>query len=226
MTNVIAMLPARMGSKRLAKKNLRKLAGIPLITRAIRKCQSAGCFDEIWVNSEHSAFGDVAAAEGARFHQRPEALGSDTATSEQFVYEFLMVHPCDYVVQVHSIAPLLTASDVSSFVKELAQGSWDCLLSVQHIQIECAYQNDPVNFTFETKTNSQDLLPIQRICWSITGWRRDTYLRAVEDGRCATYAGRVGFSPVSALAAHVIKTEDDLRIAEALLPMVVSDAVR
>ena len=54
-----------MGSQRLKQKNLRELAGVPLIVRAIRKCKAAGVFDEIWVNSEHPDFGPVAGAEGA-----------------------------------------------------------------------------------------------------------------------------------------------------------------
>ena len=102
------MIPARMGSQRLKQKNLRELAGVPLITRAIRKCKAAGVFDEIWVNSEHLAFGEIALAEGVQFHRRPEALGNNQATIEQFVREFLEAHPCEFVVQVHSIAPLLT----------------------------------------------------------------------------------------------------------------------
>jgi len=96
---------------------------------------------------------------------------------------------------------------------------WDCLLSTEPIQIECAYQDMPVNFSWEAKTNSQDLHPVQRISWSITAWRRSTFLEAAAAGRCATYAGRVGFFPVSQMASHVIKTADDLRIAEALLPL-------
>ena len=217
---IIAMIPARMGSQRLKQKNLRELAGVPLITRAIRKCRAAGVFDEVWVNSEHPAFGDMAAAEGANFHRRPEALGDNQATSEQFVAEFLQAHACDFVVQVHSIAPLLSRADVRGFVGELRRDAWDCLLSAEPIQIECAYRGQPVNFTFAAKTNSQDLEPVQRISWSITAWRRATFLQAVAAGACATYAGRVGFHPVSHLAGLVIKTEDDLRQAEALLPLV------
>src|SRR3954469_19566323 len=107
MGNVIAMIPARMGSQRLPKKNLRTLRGVPLIVRAIRKCQEAGCFDEIWVNSENEAFAPIAEEEGVRFHQRPAELGNNQATSEEFVTEFFRAHDCERLAQVHSIAPLL-----------------------------------------------------------------------------------------------------------------------
>lgn len=217
---ILAMIPARMGSQRLTRKNMRKLGGVPLITRAIRKCVAAGVFDAIWVNSEHPDFGAVARAEGVQFHQRPQALGSDQATSEQFVAEFLRTHPCEWVIQVHSIAPLLTVVDIRRFVQELRTGPWDCLLSTEAIQIECVYQGRPVNFSFAEKTNSQDLTPVQRLCWSISAWRRAVFLAAVASGACATYAGRIGFFQVNQLAGHVIKTEADLRLAEALLPLI------
>jgi CMP-N-acetylneuraminic acid synthetase len=215
----IAIIPARMGSQRLKQKNLRLLGGIPLITRAIRKCRAAGVFDQIWVNSEHPAFAQIAADEGVMFHQRPTELGSHTATSEEYIAEFLEKRPCEYLFQVHSIAPLLTVDEVRRFVRHMTEANLDCLLSDEEIQIECAFQGRPVNFTFKEKTNSQELDPIQRICWSITGWRREPYLAAFRAGLCATYAGTVGFFPIDRLAAHVIKTEADLRMAEVLLPL-------
>lgn len=215
----IAMIPARMGSQRLKQKNLRELGGVPLIARAIRKCQAAGVFDEIWVNSEHEAFGEIAAAEGAQFHKRPADLANNVATSEQFVYEFFQAHPCDLLFQVHSIAPLLTAADTAAFVRAMNTGGFDVMLSCVHEQIECACDGVPINFTFAEKTNSQELKPIQRITWSITGWRRATYLAAADAGKTATYAGRVGFYPIDRLGGHIIKTEEDLQFAEALLPL-------
>ena len=214
------MIPARMGSQRLAKKNLRELDGIPLIIRAIRKCIASKSFDEIWVNSEHPDFGPIALQEGVQFHQRPEHLGNNQATSEQFVAEFLDNHSCDLLFQVHSIAPLLTVRDITSFVSAMSTSDYDCLLSADEIQIECMYQAEPVNFSLDEKTNSQDLTPIQRISWSITGWRRETFLRAIAKQECATYSGNVGCFPINRLAGHVIKTEADLALAEALLPFV------
>ena len=213
----IAMIPARMGSQRLKQKNLRELGGVLLITRAIRKCLAAGVFDEVWVNSEHLTFGEIAAQEGVRFHRRPAELASSTATSEQYVYEFLKAHPCDYLFQVHTIAPLLTAEQVAGFVQAMLHSDYDVLLSVVNEQIECAIDGQPINFTFDRKTNSQELTPVQRVTWSITGWRRTPYVAAYDAGECAAYAGRVGFFPISRPAGHIIKTEEDVRIAEALL---------
>ena len=91
------------------------------------------------------------------------------------------------------------------------------MLSCIEDQIEVAFQGVPVNFTFAEKTNSQDLTPVQRITWSITGWTRETFLAANAAGQTATYAGSVGFFPVSAISGHVIKTQSDLDVAEALL---------
>jgi len=217
MGKTIAMIPARMGSQRLARKNLRELQGVPLIIRAIRKCHEAGCFDEVWVNSEDLSFGPIAEAENARFHQRPEELGDNDATSEDFVEEFFRVHDCERLVQVHSIAPLLTAAEVRGFVSAWATSQNEVMLSCICDQIEVAYQGRPVNFTFAEKTNSQNLAPVQRITWSITGWKRATFLAAKDAGKTATYYGKVGFFPVSAISGHVVKTQRDLEVAEALL---------
>lgn len=213
----IAMIPARMGSQRLPKKNLAFLDGVPLIVRAIRKCKAVGLFDEIWVNSEHPDFGDIAEAEGVNFHHRPEALGDNAATSEQFVTEFLQKHECTYVVQVHSIAPLLSEADTRAFVETLHGGEYDVIMSVVDENLECLYQGAPVNFTFDEKTNSQDLEPVRRIVWAITAWRRTTFLQAAAAGDCATYAGKIGYSPVDRMAGHVIKTQEDLDVAAALI---------
>ncbi|MGI3170746.1 cytidylyltransferase domain-containing protein [Pseudooceanicola sp. C21-150M6] len=213
----VAMIPARMGSQRLKKKNLAPLAGQPLITHAIEKCVQSGCFDEVYVNSENAEFAQYAEAYGAKFYQRPEQLGDSVSTSEQFVYDFLKQVDCDAMVQVHSIAPLLTMEEVRDFTTAFVASDAEVMLSCIEDQIEVAYQNQPVNFTFAEKTNSQDLKPVQRVTWSITGWRAKPYIDAVEAGRIGTYNGRIEFYPVSAISGHVIKTQTDLDIAEALL---------
>ena len=171
------------------------------------------------MNSEHEDFRTIAETEGVYFHKRPKELGDNQTTNEKFIVEFLEKHQCNLLYQVHSIAPLLTVNDILSFVDHMEPSDYDCLLSTEEIQIECAFKNKPVNFSFASKTNSQELVPIQRVNWSISGWKKDTFLSAVNFGRCATYSGKVVFYPISRFAAHVIKTEADLEFAEAVLPL-------
>jgi CMP-N-acetylneuraminic acid synthetase len=173
----------------------------------------------VYVNSEHEAFGEIAAQEGVLFHRRPAELANNIATSEQFVYEFMSKVPSDYVFQVHSIAPLLKAEEVRAFTEAMITGGYDSMLSCVHEQIECAMDGQPLNFRFSEKTNSQELTPIQRITWSITGWRSAAYMAAADAGETATYAGKIGFHPIGRLAGHIIKTQEDLDIARALWPL-------
>jgi hypothetical protein len=92
-------------------------------------------------------------------------------------------------------------------------------MSVVDENLECVFRGEPVNFTLGEKTNSQDLEPVRRIVWAITAWRRTIFLEAKAAGGCATYAGKIGYVSVDRMAGHVIKTQDDLELAEALLPL-------
>tara|TARA_B100001123_G_C15290028_1_gene1017137 strand:+ start:1315 stop:1986 length:672 start_codon:yes stop_codon:yes gene_type:complete len=219
----ICMIPARMGSQRLKKKNLRIINNTTLIAFAIKRCHKANVFDEIWVNSEHTDFAPIAEEEQAHFHLRPEELGSNSTTSEQYIYEFLSQHTCDWLFQVHSIAPLLTPKNISKFVKYSITSNHDTILSYIPEQIECALNGHPINFDFQNKINSQELEPIQRITWSITAWRADCYMKAFEAEKCATYSGNVSLFPVDRISGHVIKTEEDLQYATSLLPLIKSE---
>lgn len=214
------MIPVRMGSQRLREKNLKEINGESLLALAIRKCVQAKVFDEIWVNSESDVLGKIAQDAGVNFYKRPTVLANNQATSEGFVADFLTHRSCEYLIQVHSIAPLLSIGEIIRFVEHIKKGDVSTLLSVEDIQIECVYGEKPVNFRFGEKTNSQDLQPIRRISWSITGWSRTSYLNAFKSGLCATYSGQIGYFQLSKLASHVIKVEEDLRIAELLLPII------
>lgn len=216
MPKIIAMIPARLGSQRLKQKNLLEIDGVPLIVRAMRKASAMDCFDEVWVNSEADVIGDLARAEGVNFHKRPEHLGGNTTSSEQFVDEFLTVHPCDYLVQVHSIAPLLSRDEISRFVTELTTAGHDTLLSGVPEQIQCMMGGQALNFSITGMDATQELVPIDRISWSLTGWRAGSYRATVEAGGCATFHGKLGFFPLSRPGGMVVKYEEDYLIIKAL----------
>lgn len=214
---LIAMIPARLGSQRIPRKNLRYLGEKPLLQYPIELSLSSGLFDEVWVNSESQLIGQLAEKCGARFHLRPEALGSNTATNQQFTEEFLQHRDCDYVFMVNSTSPLLRPETLKDFVAYVKKQQPDTCLSVVSDYAEIYFNDQPLNFSFAEKINSQNLPPIQRVVWAVTAWKRSSFLAACESGQCGTFSGVVDKFEIPRDESCDLDTPEDWRIAEGLL---------
>ena len=116
MSKVIAMIPARLGSKRVKNKNLRLIDGKPLISYVVETAVESGIFDEIYINSEADIFDDIAKQYNIKFYKRPAYLAEDDKTNDDFAYEFLQNVECDTLVQLLSTSPFMSVDDVKSFV--------------------------------------------------------------------------------------------------------------
>ena len=211
-----AIIPARMGSQRLIKKNLQLFCGMPLIEYAIHRCKEAGVFDDIIVNSEDSEIAEIAFRNNVKFYQRKAELANNVATSEDFIADFFRNSDYKTLHQVHSITPLLTAEKINDFVNFCNGHDYDTVLSNVEDRIEVAYKGEPINFSFAEKSNSQDLVPMQRITWSITYWTKDIFMAAHEERKCGTYSGKVGFFSLPLYSGLAIKSAEDLKVAQAL----------
>lgn len=215
----LAMIPARYGSKRLPRKNLQPFAGSTLLEYAILRAQEVFSHRDIWVNGDHEEFEAIAQKRGVNYYPRPPELGGDNATSEEFITDFLENIDCNFVFQIHSITPLLTPLDLSSFVEFVTQNEFDTVLSGVEESLECVYQETPVNFNFAEKTNSQDLEPVFRITWPISAWKKETFLQAKRRGSTGTYSGRIGFFPVDFQSGIAVKTQKDLELVTKLFEL-------
>ena len=87
--NVVAMIPGRMGSERLAMKNLALLNGKPLIYYALMAAKSSGVFDRVILNSDGEVFRNIAEECEVEFYLRPAPLGSSETKSDEVVYDFM-----------------------------------------------------------------------------------------------------------------------------------------
>lgn len=75
---VIAIIPARGGSKRLPRKNIVEFMGKPLIAHSIEACKNCKWISDIYVSSEDQEILQVASAHGAIPLERPTSLADDT----------------------------------------------------------------------------------------------------------------------------------------------------
>ena len=87
--NVIAVIPARGGSKRLPGKNILPLNGIPLIVYSIEAAFRCSLVDRVVVSTDSDEIAKVAAEAGAEVDMRSEKLSTDTATTIDVLKELL-----------------------------------------------------------------------------------------------------------------------------------------
>lgn len=213
----IAMIPARLGSKRIPKKNIRYMGDKPLIQYPIDLSLNDTRFDSVWVNTESAELGQVVQTMGAKFHKRPAELSTDAATNREFTYEFMQKHECDYVVMVNPTSPMLRQETVEKFIDFVEENDFDTVLSVIAEKEETFYQGEPLNFTFDKKVNSQLLEPIEKICWALTAWKRDTFMKLQESGINPVFGGKVGRFAIPKDESCDLDTPEDWNIAEGIL---------
>ncbi len=214
---LVAMIPARLGSKRIPKKNLRYLGGKPLIQYPIDLALQIPEFDSVWVNTESEKLGRVIEQMGAKFHKRPEEFSADNCTNREFTYHFMCNHECDYVIMVNSTSPLLRKETIERFIKFVMEHDYDTVLSTISDKAESFYKGVPLNFDIKNKVNSQMLEPVEKTIWALTAWKRDTFMKLEQQGICPVFGGKLGTFPIPKDEACDLDTEDDWKIAEGFI---------
>lgn len=79
MRDVLCLIPARGGSRRLPGKNIMPLNGKPLLLYTFEAALASGVFSRIMVSTEDQSVADIATAGGAKVHQRRLELANDSA---------------------------------------------------------------------------------------------------------------------------------------------------
>lgn len=134
-TSMIAIIPARGGSKRLPRKNVADFLGKPIIAWTIEAAQAAGCFDRIIVSTEDVEIAAVARRFGAEVDDRPAALVGDTAGVVDVclnLFDRLEAQGAapDAFCCLYATAPLRTADDIRQVVGLLEPGVCDFAMAI------------------------------------------------------------------------------------------------
>lgn len=139
---VIAIIPARGGSKGLPGKNIRLLCGKPLIAWSIERALQSHYVDAVVVTTDSQEIADVALRYGAEVpFLRPAHLASDTASSVDTVlhaldhYRDTLGKTFDYVVLLEPTSPLREVGDIDSMLDKLLTRAddFDAIVSVGEV---------------------------------------------------------------------------------------------
>ncbi|MEZ4720765.1 MAG: acylneuraminate cytidylyltransferase family protein [Flavobacteriales bacterium] len=116
----VCIIPARGGSKRIPRKNILPLNGIPLIAYTIRAAKNSDKFAKIVVSTEDKEIAAIAISEGVEVDKRPENMAGDTVTKVQVVEEYLMrtnaAQSFEHVAALLPTCPFRSTEDVVNAV--------------------------------------------------------------------------------------------------------------
>ncbi len=212
------MIPARTGSERLRYKNLRLLRNKPVISYAIEAAKKANIFDDIILNSDGICFNEIAKRHKVKFYHRPAELANSQTRSDDVIADFMERFDGDVLVWVNPIAPLQPAEEINNAVSHFLKYELDTLITVKNEQTHCLYKGLPINYdTEELFAKTQDLIPVQCMVYSVMMWRYSSFLDHYAKNGYALLSGKVGYFPVSFFSTIILKHEEDIQLAEAVL---------
>jgi len=131
---MIALIPARSGSKRSPHKNVRLLAGHPMMAWTILEAQRSGLFDHIVVSTDSPDYADVALHYGAQVLMRPKELATDTSPDILWVRDALVRLPhCTAFSILRVTSPFRTAETIKRCWAEfVSHRDIDSIRAVEH----------------------------------------------------------------------------------------------
>lgn len=168
----LCVIPARGGSKRIPRKNIRSFAGRPILAYAIEAAQQCHLFDRVMVSTDDEEIGAIAKALGAEIpFLRPAALADDHTGTSAVVKQAIQWHqahgmPLSHACCIYATAPFLQPKALIEAHRRLVESGKSFVFSVTSypFPIQRALRINP-NGEVEAihpefrQTRSQDLEP-------------------------------------------------------------------
>ncbi|MDB3945480.1 pseudaminic acid cytidylyltransferase [Gammaproteobacteria bacterium] len=127
----IAVIPARSGSKRIHRKNIREFCGKPVIAWSIEAARSSQCFDQVIVSTDDQEIAEVSRTYGATIpFMRPPDLARDDATTSEVIahaVDWHLQHEIDLelVCCIYATAPFIRYADIQHGLELLLESGCD-----------------------------------------------------------------------------------------------------
>lgn len=171
MSNNIAIITARGGSKRIPRKNIKDFLGFPIIKYSIEAALESGCFDEVMVSTDDEEIAAVARSFGAKVpFMRSAENANDFAGTAEVISEVVKEYRkqgkiFEFLCCIYPTAPFVSAEILRQAMSVLRETDADCVLPVvaysYPIQRSLKIENGRVMMLWPENyaKRSQDLLP-------------------------------------------------------------------
>jgi len=162
--NIIAIIPARGGSKGIPRKNIIGFCGKPLIAWTIENAKESKLISNVYVSTDSEEIASISREYGAKIIQRPWKISGDEASSEEALKHALgeIGGKIDYVVFLQATSPFRDSEDIDNAIKKIIIGEADSLFSGSDAGDLCLWkekdaQFQSVNYDYENRKMRQDI---------------------------------------------------------------------
>ena len=159
---IIAIIPARSGSKRIKNKNIKNFNKKPLIAWTIESALRSKLVDDVYVTSENDNILRMSKKYGAKIIKRPKKLSNNIIHVDEAIrHAYLEVNKkYDYIVTLQPTSPLRTDKNIDEAIKMIIKKKADSLISVfkthQFLWKKNKDDFNPVNYDLNNRLRSQD----------------------------------------------------------------------
>lgn len=163
---VLAVIPARGGSKGIPRKNVRLMKGQPLIAYSIRNAMECRWIDDVVVSSDDEEIRKIAGGCGVEVMDRDSALAQDAVTLDPVIYDAVcrmeQRKNCTYdvVVTLQATSPLLSVQTLDRAMESFLESEWDTYISaVNAPHLSWTLRDGVCVPNYEKRLNRQQLPP-------------------------------------------------------------------
>lgn len=121
MKKIVAVIPARSGSKGIKNKNIVDLKGFPLLYYSIATAKKSKYIQEIYVSTDSPEIGKIGEKYGAKFIMRPHAFATDDSLDIDWIQHFISVVECDLLVHLRPTTPIRDPEIVDKAIAMMLQ---------------------------------------------------------------------------------------------------------
>lgn len=151
---IIAIIPCRGGSKGVPRKNIKKLAGKPLIYYSIMAARDSKLIDEVYVSTEDAEIIDISRKYKAKVIVRPDKLSGDKTPTLPVLKHALEYVDADIVVMLQATSPIRTSELIDQAIKKLIKLKCESVITVVKFEkqlggIYYLLKNDKMKFALK-----------------------------------------------------------------------------
>ena len=219
---IILHIPAREGSKRVPRKNMRHMNGKPMISYVIEASLNAKITDNIYVNTDSKEI--ISYVENnfstLKAYERDENLANDKASSDQFNLDIIEKLNPDTLIMINPVCPLITSEDIKNALTKYKTSDCDTLITSETTQMQTFCDGEPVNIKLDEQlAPSQENGLITILNWAITIWEVGSFKKRMSEQGFAVLGGNREFFDIESIKAIKVSEEKDFLFAEQLLKL-------